>query len=349
MLKLNKRLNVSLSGTVAVTQNSPNVVGTNTSFTTELEVGDAILIENEIFSVSAITDNTHLTLDSNYLGTSASGLAAYADPFLFEVIDGNEITKFYLNKSGRINEIWKLPSVDGSANQVLKTDGAGNLGWLNSQALGSGDSPTFAGLTLTGLSGVLKAAAGVVSGSAILNDIGAPTSDFSMNSKKLTSVADPVSAQDAATKNYVDTFPPYAARAYLSATQEDIVNNTLTSITLNTESYDIGSNFSTVDNRFDIPVNGYYWVNANVIWTSVVADKRYEAFLRNSTPSTLAYSITHSSHAAVISQVVSCLRYFEAGDFIKLAVRHQAGVNTVDVLGGGDYYTFLEVVLIRTA
>jgi hypothetical protein len=25
--------------------------------------------------------------------------------------------------------VWKLPSTDGSANQVLKTDGAGNLGW----------------------------------------------------------------------------------------------------------------------------------------------------------------------------------------------------------------------------
>lgn len=38
-----------------------------------------------------------------------------------------------------------------------------------------------------------------------LNALAAPTADVSLNSHKLTSVTDPTSAQDAATKNYVDT------------------------------------------------------------------------------------------------------------------------------------------------
>ncbi len=40
---------------------------------------------------------------------------------------------------------------------------------------------------------------------AVLADLGATTADFSMNSHKLTSVTDPTSAQDAATKNWVET------------------------------------------------------------------------------------------------------------------------------------------------
>lgn len=73
------------------------------------------------------------------------------------------------------------------------------------QNIQTGASPTFAGLTLTSFSGVLQASAGVLSGSATLNNLGAPTADFSMNSHKLTGLADPSGAQDATTKSYVDS------------------------------------------------------------------------------------------------------------------------------------------------
>jgi hypothetical protein len=48
--------------------------------------------------------------------------------------------------------VWELPAVDGAANQVLVTNASAVLSWANrdEQDIGTGDSPTFAGLTLTG-------------------------------------------------------------------------------------------------------------------------------------------------------------------------------------------------------
>ena len=73
----NGPINVALTGTVAVTTGSATVTGTGTLFTTELRVGETIRIVAEVFRVSAIASNTSLTLSSNYLGTTASGLTAH--------------------------------------------------------------------------------------------------------------------------------------------------------------------------------------------------------------------------------------------------------------------------------
>ncbi|MBA7531865.1 hypothetical protein ES705_24089 [subsurface metagenome] len=67
----------TLTGTVAINKSSTAVVGTGTEFTTELAVGDLIKIIEEIFTVSVITDDTNLTLDSAYQGANDSGVTAY--------------------------------------------------------------------------------------------------------------------------------------------------------------------------------------------------------------------------------------------------------------------------------
>jgi hypothetical protein len=53
---------VTLTGTVDLTASSTAVTGSGTSFTTELSAGDAITVAGGSFFVSAITDNTNLTL-----------------------------------------------------------------------------------------------------------------------------------------------------------------------------------------------------------------------------------------------------------------------------------------------
>jgi len=81
-----------------------------------------------------------------------------------------------------------LASVDGSA----AVSGALTLATVNSNV------GEYTKITINA-KGLATAGA-----QAILNDIGSPTSSFSMNSQLLTNLLDPVNPQDAASKNYVD-------------------------------------------------------------------------------------------------------------------------------------------------
>ena len=62
-------------GTIAVTKGSAAVVGTNTYWNTAgLNPGDIVKIAGVDYELASVTDNTHLTLASNYAGATASGL-----------------------------------------------------------------------------------------------------------------------------------------------------------------------------------------------------------------------------------------------------------------------------------
>jgi len=67
------------TGTVAVTNGSSSVVGTDTLWTSNVSVGNIFTIPGSgaWYEVASITDDTHLTLTANYGGSTASG-SAYA-------------------------------------------------------------------------------------------------------------------------------------------------------------------------------------------------------------------------------------------------------------------------------
>lgn len=74
----------AITGTIDVTQNSADVLGTGTSFTTQLQEGKTIVIASVKYKILKITDNTHLTLVVVYAGTTATGLT----------ITGTDIPKY---------------------------------------------------------------------------------------------------------------------------------------------------------------------------------------------------------------------------------------------------------------
>lgn len=70
----------AIAGTVATTNGSNAVVGTGTTFGTDLNVGDRITIQSDstgtVYTVTAVTDATHATIGPVFGGSTASGKAA---------------------------------------------------------------------------------------------------------------------------------------------------------------------------------------------------------------------------------------------------------------------------------
>jgi hypothetical protein len=75
----------------------------------------------------------------------------------------------------------------------------------------------------------------------------------------------------------------YAARAYLSADQDNIAAGGAGAyrVNLNAVSYDIGSNFDTVNHCFIVSITGYYLVKGTVVFesTDMSANTRNMAYI----------------------------------------------------------------------
>ena len=65
-----------ITGTVAVTNGSNVVTGTNTKFLANVSVGNSFKIyrENVVYQIASVDSDTQLTLSSNYAGATASDL-----------------------------------------------------------------------------------------------------------------------------------------------------------------------------------------------------------------------------------------------------------------------------------
>ena len=64
----------AITGTIAAVNTSSTVTGTNTTFTTTLEVGDGLVINGKRRKVVGITSNTVLTMDTAWNVANVSGV-----------------------------------------------------------------------------------------------------------------------------------------------------------------------------------------------------------------------------------------------------------------------------------
>ena len=84
----------ALTGTIAVTEGSLKVIGTGTSFTTELVKNEEINIEGVSYTVIGILSDTELILSKTYSGDTSSGLISFLNSKSAPSAEAIEFTNF---------------------------------------------------------------------------------------------------------------------------------------------------------------------------------------------------------------------------------------------------------------
>ena len=107
--------NVTISGTVNVTSGSSTVSGVDTTFTTALLIGDLVTVNNQTRSVVTITDNTNLTVNSNFIFSGISNTII--------AVSNNRIVK---NTAGLFLgnvDVGVVVSISGEQKEVVEVKG----------------------------------------------------------------------------------------------------------------------------------------------------------------------------------------------------------------------------------
>jgi len=133
----------SATGTATFTSGSAAVVGVGTLFTTELNVGAKIkTVGNNIYTVSAIADNTHLTLSANASATESGVAFTYSDA------DTSSKSDLNIVNDGSQAELTgaQWTTVSGSANHTPNPNGSqGNFVLLHADSTAGAGAETYNG------------------------------------------------------------------------------------------------------------------------------------------------------------------------------------------------------------
>lgn len=134
----------SVTGTIAVTNASGAVVGTSTTFTTELKTGQTLVIDSVEYRIDAIASDTALTITPVYAGSTASGLTVTANEQP-AYISTSELSSVFFADAAEISA--------GGDNVVSVAVATGGSGYVEAPAVtfsGGGGSSAAATASISG-------------------------------------------------------------------------------------------------------------------------------------------------------------------------------------------------------
>jgi len=154
-------------------------------------------------------------------------------------------------------------------------------------------------------------------------------------------------AQYVAWENIVGV-PKECFRCYLTADQDNIADNTVTTIQFTPSGINYDSEGKGLAGYgYVVSVAGIYSVKLNVNWNDVVADKIYACYIyRNSTKMGGGASHTSSGTAQTSCRTTDEF-HCDEGDIIYGKAQHVSGAATPDISGGSRDETYMVIRRVR--
>lgn len=148
-----------------------------------------------------------------------------ATTMYFTGLTANQL--IYANSNGNLASVSDLTAyVAGTTNQIsVANNGNGTITLSTPQNTATTSSPTFAGLTLTGLSGVLKASAGVVAGSSTTTDLTEGSNLYYTNARSRSAVSVSDSKSNLTYNSSTGVFTNSATPSYSFLTTNGFLSN----------------------------------------------------------------------------------------------------------------------------
>lgn len=135
---------------------------------------------------------------------------------------------------------------------------------------------------------------------------------------------------------------PYKFKAYLGTNQTSVGDGT--KIQFDTESYDLNTNYDNATNyRYTAPVNGYYLVNCQLVFSSPTDQVRYGVDLKLNGSSTIHLHLTQASGTSAIYSLASSIHSLSAGDYLEVFASITSGTATAVA---GEHLTFFQAHLL---
>ena len=225
---------------------------------------------------------------------------------------------------------YTLPPSRGTNGQVMVSDGLGNLSFQTLSGTTDDQNISGSGLFGTDLTiGIENGTSQTIDLSSLQDGIG--TDDQTIDTFNFDDTTNTLILEienDGLGPQSVDlsTLSPTKAKAHITlSADQSTTGSGVAKVNFDTEEFDIGNNFDTLNDRFVVPEDGVYRVNAQITINSSTATGIFDIRIRVNGTQQRRATFNHTGTGNIVRQISSLLQ-LTAGQTIDIAFGRATGV-----------------------